>query len=340
MNAHTHTKPSEETGAESGSDAGGNDQSAASETGNGEGLGAWLRNLMRRFGGGRQDEEGFRESLEDLFEEYREVLEDLSLGADEMRMVFNIIRNGDLRCEEIMVPRVDVVAIDAEAPLSAVLEKFSSSGHSRMPVYRGTLDDVVGMAHVKDTLQLVGDGGADEAPDAKPRSLDAIRRPVLFVAPSKRAMELLKKMRASRTHMAIVVDEYGGTDGLVTIEDLVEQIVGDIEDEHDASEPEMIRAISPTRFDVDARLPVAEMEDALGISLTADKGEDVDTVGGLVFSMAGRVPQIGEKIRHATGVRFEVVDADPRRISRLRVTAPRAAAPTDQAEPGERPHGG
>lgn len=309
---------------------------ASASTDSGNGLGGWLRGLMRRLGSGRQDEEGFHESLEGLFEEYREVLEDLSLGADEMRMVFNIIRNGDLRCEEIMVPRADVVAIDAEASLADVLGKFSDSGHSRMPIYRGKLDDVMGMVHVKDTLQLVGDDAAEGKFAAAEGGLESIRRPVLFVAPSKRAMELLKNMRASRTHMAIVVDEYGGTDGLVTIEDLVEQIVGEIEDEHDASEPDMIRALGPTRFDVDARLPVADMEEALGISLTADKGEDVDTVGGLVFSLAGRVPQIGEKIRHASGVRFEVVNADPRRISRLRVTATRAATQSDAAETADR----
>lgn len=289
-----------------------------------------LRNLARSLGLGRNGEGTLREMIEEVIEEHREELDTPSIGADELKMLFNILKNGDLRIHEIMVPRVDVVAVSLEEPFETLIQTFVDAAHSRMPVYRGNLDEVVGMVHVKDALKLMrghaGDGvagedGAGGDGGGLPK-IDSILRPVLFVAPSMRAMDLLAKMRASRMHMAIVVDEYGGTDGLVSIEDLVEQIVGEIEDEHDAADPVMIKSIGEGRFDVDARLPVDELEEALGIELVGERVEDIDTVGGLVFSLAGRVPQIGERIRHPEQqIRFEVVDAEPRRIRRLRVSA-------------------
>ncbi|GAB4128589.1 MAG: hemolysin family protein [Rhodothalassiaceae bacterium] len=276
-----------------------------------------LHSLVRRLGIGRGGENGLRATLESVLEDHRDELGALQLGADEIRMLFNILKNGDLRIEDIMVPRVDVVAVDCEMPFGDILRIFGEAAHSRLPLYRGTLDEIIGMVHVRDALKLLYECGADKA-----RVAD-IQRPVLFVSPSMRAMDLLARMRASRIHMAIIVDEYGGTDGLVTIEDLVEQIVGEIEDEHDTDDPEMIRAIGEGRYDVDARIALADFEEATGVRIENEDTEDIDTLGGLVFSLAGRVPQIGERIRHPSGIRFEVVDADPRRIRRLRVFMPK-----------------
>jgi len=283
--------------------------------------------LFRDDNGGDHEslQERLRSALEELLEEHNAAPGAGALGDDEIKMLFNIVKNGDLRTESIMVPRVDVVAVDIEASFEEVIKIFTEAAHSRLPLYRGTLDEVVGMVHVKDALGLMQEAQANGAGP----SVADIQRPVLFVAPSMRAMDLLTKMRASRMHMAIVVDEYGGTDGLVTIEDLVEQIVGQIEDEHDAGDPVMLRDLGKGKFDVDARLPVTELEEALGQQLPLEPAEDVDTVGGLVFSIAGRVPQIGERIKHPEGTRFEVVDADARRIKRLRVFAPKPVALPD-----------
>jgi len=281
-----------------------------------------LRELARRLGLSRHANDGtreglqerLREALQDLLSEHHPAPGEVEIGGDEIKMLFNILKNGDLRTEEIMVPRVDVVAVDIEAPFAGIVQVFVEAAHSRLPLYRGTLDEVVGMVHVKDALRLMTQCETRQAE----ANITDIQRPVLFVSPSMRTMDLLTKMRASRVHMAIVVDEYGGTDGLVTIEDLVEQIVGDIEDEHDAGDPVMLRRLGDDKFDLDARLPIRELEEVVERDLSVENGDDVDTVGGLVFSLAGRVPRIGERIKHPAGVRFEVVDADPRRIARLR----------------------
>ncbi|GEQ97429.1 hemolysin C [Iodidimonas gelatinilytica] len=286
-------------------------------------MSAW-RTIARKLGLSRGNETGLREAFEGIIERHRDELGTLSLGPDEIKMLFNILKNGDLRICDIMVPRVDVVAVDIEESFDAILKVFAQAAHSRLPLFRGSLDEVVGMVHVKDALTLLHGNGADEGP-GQSRVAD-IQRPVLFVAPSMRAMDLLTKMRANRIHMAIIVDEYGGTDGLVTIEDLVEQIVGDIEDEHDTEEPVLIRSLGEGKFDADARLSLEDLEETIDIDLTDERWEDVDTVGGLVFSLAGRVPQIGERIKHESGVRFEVVDAEPRRILRLRIFTPKPAA--------------
>jgi len=292
-----------------------------------------LRELARWMGLSRNSNEGtreglqqrLREALQELLSEHHPAPGEVEIGSDEIKMLFNILKNGDLRTEEIMVPRVDVVAVDIEAPFTEVVEVFVEAAHSRLPLYRGSLDEIVGMVHVKDALRLM----ARCATGTAEANIADIQRPVLFVSPSMRTMDLLTKMRASRIHMAIVVDEYGGTDGLVTIEDLVEQIVGNIEDEHDAGDPVMLQRLGDGKFDLDARLPIRELEEALERSLSLENADDVDTVGGLVFSLAGRVPQIGERIKHPAGLRFEVVDADPRRIARLRVFLNKSLPPAD-----------
>ncbi|MBF0562849.1 MAG: HlyC/CorC family transporter, partial [Alphaproteobacteria bacterium] len=196
-------------------------------------------------------------------------------------------------------------------PMELVIQVMARQGHSRLPVYRGTLDEVVGMIHIKDMLAAIGGD--------RPASLPQLLRRILFISPSVRVMDLLMEMRLSRTHMALVVDEYGGIDGLVTIEDLVEEIVGEIADEHDTDvEPEFVMRPDGTA-EADARFSIENFEERFGEILSDDEREDADTLGGLVFYIAGRVPSRGELISHASGIEFEVTDADPRRVKRLRV---------------------
>ena len=219
-----------------------------------------------------------------------------------------------------MVPRNDITAVEIAATLDQVVATIKAEGHSRMPLYRGNLDDVVGMIHIRDVMRHWGEDG--------PCDLNAIRRDILFVPQSMPIPALLKEMRETRLHMAVVVDEYGGTHGLVTIEDLVEEIVGEIEDEHDAVDAPALIHLDDGAVEADARVRVDELERDLAVSLLDDAVEDaVDTLGGLVFTLAERVPRAGERIRHPAGFTFEVLEADPRRIKRLRVsrTEPRPA---------------
>lgn len=267
-------------------------------------LRGWLKGLRRAKAG-----ESVRETLEELFEER----EDASIPIDEheRRLLGNILHLHDQTAYDIMVPRADICAIDVKSSLEELVAVMNEHGHSRYPVYRGTLDDATGLVHIKDVLALVASG--------KPFALQKIVRKVLFVSPSIRVPDLLLEMRLKRTHMALVVDEYGGIDGLITIEDLVEQIVGEIEDEHDRDpEPDFMRR-SDGVIEADARLPLEEFEASVGPLLNEEEREDIDTLGGLVFLLAGRVPCRGELISHPKGLEFEVVDADPRRIKRVRV---------------------
>ena len=268
-----------------------------------------VRGWLRALRGSRNSEETVREVLEELIEESD--VDETPIDADERRMLGNILRLRERTVHDVMVPRVDIVAVEAGASLADVLGLLIGEGHSRVPVYRNTLDDVTGMVHIKDVAAWRG-------ADAE-FSLTKILRKILFVSPSMRVMELLLDMRVKRSHMALVVDEFGGIDGLVTIEDLVEEIVGEIEDEHDRTDgPLLIRRADGT-IDADARASVEELEAITGPLLGEEEREDIDTLGGLVFSEAGRVPVRGELIRHPSGIEFEVLDADPRRIKRLRI---------------------
>ena len=246
-----------------------------------------------------------------------------------------------LTVEDVMVPRANIVAVETAETLTELTKAFKAAGHSRLPVYKDTLDDPLGMVHIKDVMPYLmfdakGRGGKTYH---NKKVLQYIRRDVLFVPPSMLAQDLLRRMQARRTHMAIVVDEYGGTDGLVTIEDLIEPIVGDIEDEHDELEPEVQIVTGKggrSVWEADARITIDDFEKALGRDFaTPDEEDDVDTLGGLIFTLAGRVPERGEIIRHPDGVEFEVIDADPRRVKRLRINDTRKdghAAPPPAAE--------
>lgn len=242
------------------------------------------------------------------------------------RMVTAAERFHRLRVDDVMVPRADIVAIDSTSTLTELSNAFRDAGHSRLPVYKETLDDPTGMVHIKDVvpyLMLDAKGRTNKTYPNK-KILQYIKREVLFVPPSMLAQDLLRRMQGRRIHMAIVVDEYGGTDGIVTIEDLIETIVGDIDDEHDERDPEVQIVTGKSGrsvWEADARIHIDDFEKALGRDFaTPDEEDDVDTLGGLIFTLAGRVPERGEIIRHASGLEFEVIDADSRRVKRLRIS--------------------
>ncbi len=233
--------------------------------------------------------------------------------SDAARSLANLTR---LRVEDVMIPRVEVVAVAVDTSMDDLLEVFRDSGLTRLPVYRETLDTPLGLVHLKDFALKHGFNGGQSAPF----NLEAMLRQLLFAPPSMPIGVLLQKMQSERIHMALVIDEYGGVDGLVTIEDLIEQVIGEIEDEHDIAEGELWVEEAPGCYLVQARAPVAEFENVIAQKLVFDADvEEIDTLGGLVFMMAGRVPARGEVVKHDGGIDFEVVDADPRRIKRLRV---------------------
>jgi CBS domain containing-hemolysin-like protein len=242
-----------------------------------------------------------------------------------------------LRVSDVMTPRADVMALDISTAFEEVVRQFAEVEHSRMPVYRDSLDDPVGLANMKDVFKLLADAAG--APAAGEPVLHRLRREVLYVPASMRAADLLLRMQASRIHMALVIDEFGGTDGLVTMEDLVEAVVGDIADEYDEAGPAHIVARPGGVFEADARASLEELEAALGEPMAPEElEEEIDTVGGLVATLAGRVPQRGEVISHPGGVEFEVTDADPRRIKRVRIR--RLARPTDRTDSDDPDLGG
>ncbi len=234
-------------------------------------------------------------------------------GAREM--LLNLRKMRDLRIADVAVPRADIVALPADAPLDDIMAAYRESGFTRLPVYNETLDDPLGFLHLKDIALRYGFGAEDGTED-----LSALHRRILFVPPSMPLGALLQRMQNTRIHMALVIDEYGGVDGLVTIEDLLEEIVGEIEDEHDIEEARMWREEAPGVYVANARAELHDFEEAAGVDMLADDlDEEVDTLGGLVFMLTGRVPERAEVVCHPDGHEFEVIDADARRIKRLRV---------------------
>ena len=263
----------------------------------------WLTGLLR--GGGDAD---LRESIEEVIEEHEATPN--SLNPEQREMLMNIISFGELEVDDVMVPRTDIVALETGASPGEVIRTFRQAHHSRLPVFRETLDDIVGFVHIKD---VVDHWGRDDE-----LSLARFLRELLVVPPSMPILDLLARMRSTRIHMAVVVDEYGGTDGLVTIEDIVEEIVGEIEDEHDRNEGPSLLELPDGAIDADGRAGIEDLESILSTNLLLDEvDEDIETLGGLVFAMLGRVPRVGEKINHPGGVQFEIVDADLRRVKRL-----------------------
>lgn len=270
-----------------------------------------VKTVRRWITGGRRVRNGdasVRATLSELIEERGK---SEPVNDEERTLLVNILELRGRTVEDIMVPRAEIVAIEAGAALDEVVAQLTREGHSRLPVFRDSLDNAVGMVHIKDMLAWRG--------TAEGFRLDAVVRPVLFVAPSMHILELLLEMRVKRCHMALVVDEYGGVDGLLTIEDLVEEIVGEIEDEFDRADRPAASLRADGGVDADARVEIEDLEEMIGAFVSDEEREDADTLGGLVFALAGRVPIRGELITHPSGVEFEILDADPRSIKRLRV---------------------
>lgn len=261
---------------------------------------------------GAKRENDVKESIEDILQEEDP---DQALSPKERAMLRNLLKFGGLKVEDLMVPRADIVGVEVSQSFDAVIKIFAEAQHSRLPVYRETLDEPLGMIHLKDVIPAVADETVRRGFD-----LMTLKREVQFVTPSMPALDLLLKMQATRSHLALVIDEYGGTDGLISIEDLVEQIVGEIEDEHDTDEEPDLALRPDGGFDADARVSIEDLEKAAGVTLTID-GEpaEMDTIGGLIAALSGRVPQTGEIVRHPAGLEFEVADADPRRVKRVRI---------------------
>lgn len=245
--------------------------------------------------------------------------EDIRISADEARLLHNLLHLRDMRVRELMVPRGDIAAIEVNTPHEQLLALMADSRHTRYPVYRQTLDEVLGMLHIKD-LFLINNRQTAVV------DIASILRDVIYVSPTMRARDLLLEMQNRRIHMALVVDEHGGVDGLVTIEDLVEQIVGQIDDEHDDAEVLTCQAHADGSWLVDARMSLDELEKQMGPILSEDERSDIQTVGGLAIYLANGVPSRGEVLRHASGFEFEVIDGDPRSLKKLRLRLPKSNA--------------
>ena len=292
-----------------------------------------LRRLATRLGRrligfGNENGTGLRESLQDMLEEHPQHAHDF--GAEERHMLMNIVGFHESRAEDVMVPRADIIAVDVNCSLETLLHAFRKGGHSRIPVYRETLDDPLGMVHIKDAQEFLARALESDGEEEK-FQLHKLLRDVLFVPHSMPAADLLVRMQATRVHLALVIDEYGGTDGLVSIENLVEEIVGDIEDEHDSSNAQLLVRLPGGDIQASARAPITDLAEMTGLNLLPpEEEEEVDTLGGLVVYLARRVPQRGELIAHPAGLEFEIQEADPRRIKRLLIrNAPASRLPPD-----------
>jgi len=280
-----------------------------------------MRNLLF----GEDSEPTLREEIEDAIDEAEESEGSHPIAGDlspaERQMLRNLLHFGEQTTGDICVTRGDIVAVPSNISFDDLVRAFADAGHSRLPVYGESLDEVVGMVHIKDVFVA-------NVEEDRDRSLSALMREPLFIPESMCVIELLARMRADRIHLAIVVDEFGGTEGLVTIEDVVEEIVGDIEDEHDEAEAGMLTLLDDGVWEADARIELEELAEAVDPRLSSDDDE-VDTLGGLMFLLAGHIPANGECLTHPSGWKLEAVDSDPRRIIRVRLHAPEGEAQAD-----------
>ena len=275
---------------------------------------------MRHLIFGEDGEPTLRDEIEEAIDEAEKASAPAVAGdltPVERQMLRNLLHFGEQTAGDICVTRGDIIAVPIDISFDDLVRAFADAGHSRLPVYGESLDEVVGMVHIKDVFMANVDPSQD-------RSIAALMREPLFVPESMGVLELLARMRAQRIHLAIVVDEFGGTEGLVTIEDVVEEIVGEIEDEHDEAEARHADQLEDGLWEADARLELEELAEAVDPRLSSEDDE-VDTLGGLVFLLAGHVPAKGECVTHPSGWKLEAVDSDPRRIIRVRLHAPEQA---------------
>ena len=271
--------------------------------------------LNKLFSSSISKNSSLKENLETVLDTVRK--DDENISKQERLMLLNVLKIDKIRSIDVMIPRADIGAVEVNDSFEKVLEVFIKESHSRVPVYEKNLDNIIGMIHIKDLIKYQNEGNFEKG------YLKKIKRDVLEIPPSMPVLDLLMKMQLTRLHMGIVIDEYGGTDGLVTIEDVIEEITGEIEDEHDEQNMPMLIKISPNSFEASARAEIEEFERLSKISLNVHDNEDVDTLGGLATALAGRVPQRGEIIKHESGLIFEIIDADPRKIKSLKITYPK-----------------
>ena len=281
---------------------------------------------------GDTEEPSLREQIEDAIDEHEHEEEreqnsssitrtSKNKAADlsplERQMLRNLLHFGEMTADDVAVPRADIIGISEDASFKQLVELFVEAGHSRLPVYRDNMDEIVGMIHIRDAFSILASG------DNPPATLESLIRQPRYVPVSMGVLDLLAEMRSTRTHLAIVIDEYSGTEGLVTIEDLVEEIVGDIEDEHDDEPEALFVPLGDGLWDADARAELEDVAETISADL-AEVHEDVDTLGGLAFVLAGHVPEPGEILVHDSGWRLEVTEGDERRVTRIRLHPPLA----------------
>jgi CBS domain containing-hemolysin-like protein len=301
-----------------------------SQHGDADSSGGLLKAILKLFDGGEADT-SLRAQLEEAIDEHED---EHASGADEsgkgdlspleLQMLRNLLHFSEHDADDVAIPRSEIVALSADATWEEVVAQFAEHGHSRLPVYRGTLDQVIGMMHIKDVFPFLATG------EAPPEDWTVLMRQPLYVPQARGALDVLADMRSGRTHLAIVVDEFSGTDGIITIEDLVEEIVGDIEDEHDEAPVSLVVPIGEGMWDADARAELDDVAAIVGDARVADVEEAVDTLGGLAFVLAGQVPRPGAMLEHPSGWRIEVTAGDETHVTRLRLHRP---------EPHEAPEG-
>lgn len=310
----------------------GNDSSGEGRSGDGDSSSpAFWRALWRAirvFFRGPDHDQSLRAQIEEAIDEHEGEVHHHGKGNGDLvplerQMLRNLLHFSEHDADDVAIPRGEIIAIPAAASFEELVAAFAENGHSRMPVYGESLDEIVGMIHVKDVFAIVA--GMLLSGKQPPKDWTSLMRQPLFVPQARGALDVLADMRSRRTHLAVVIDEYSGTDGIITIEDLVEEIIGEIEDEHDDAPQELLRRIDPDTWDADARAELDDVAETVDPRL-AEVEEDVDTLGGLAVVLAGEVPPVGRVLEHASGWRLEVTGGDERRLTRLRLHAPQATA--------------
>ena len=276
-----------------------------------------IRKLFKKFFFKKNTENNnLKQSIETVLDSDLKGTEGIS--KHERLMLLNILKIDGIRSSDIMIPRADIGAVELNDSFEKVLEVFIKEAHSRVPIYEKNLDNIIGMIHIKDLVNY------QNQKKTETNFLQNLKREILEIPPSMPVLDLLLKMQLTRLHMGIVIDEYGCTDGLVTIEDVIEEITGEIEDEHDEKNLPMLIKSSLNTFEASARIEIDELQKVTNVEfLNSYDNDDVDTLGGLIFSITGRVPQRGEIIKHTSGTTFEIKDADPMKIKSVKVTTPK-----------------
>ena len=273
----------------------------------------FFQKIKSQFGFSKKDR--IKDVLENLIEDDEDRDKKIDDGT---KKIFKNVFEIDEKCiEDIMIPRADIDAISEDSSLHELISYIDKTRHSRIPVYNNNLDKITGMIHIRDIFRHINQNGKV---NKKNKIIQKLMRKILFSSPSMKILDLLLKMRSEQIHMSIVIDEFGGTNGLVTIEDLVEEIVGEIKDEHDFEQDYKIKKVSKKTYEVSARITINEIEKKIGKFLKLSERNEVDTLGGLVFYLVGRIPERGEVISHSSGIEFSIIDADTRKIKKMQIT--------------------